>query len=136
VRGGNYDENLVYVNGFQVYRPFLTRSGQQEGMSFIHSSLVEDVRFSAGGFAANYGDRLSSVLDITYKTPDAFHASAMASLLGTEAHVEEAVNQRFNFLVGARYRSNGYLLNTLPTKGAYNPVFADAQILTNYQLNE
>jgi hypothetical protein len=136
VRGGNYDENLVYVNGFQVFRPFLTRSGQQEGMSFIHSSLVEDVRFSAGGFAANYGDRLSSVLDITYKTPDAFHASAMASLLGVEAHVEEAVNQRFNFLVGARYRSNGYFLNTLPTKGAYNPVFADAQILTNYQLNE
>ncbi len=132
VRGGNYDENLVYVNGFQVYRPFLTRSGQQEGMSFIHSSLVEDVRFSAGGFAANYGDRLSSVLDITYKTPDAFHASAMASLLGIEAHVEEAVSQRFNFLVGARYRSNGYLLNTLPTKGAYNPVFADAQILTDY----
>ena len=86
VRGGNYDENLVYVNGFQVFRPFLTRSGQQEGMSFIHSSLVEDVRFSAGGFAANYGDRLSSVLDITYKTPDAFHASAMASLLGVEAN--------------------------------------------------
>ncbi|NDE04928.1 MAG: TonB-dependent receptor, partial [Flavobacteriia bacterium] len=136
VRGGNYDENLVYVNGFQVYRPFLTRSGQQEGMSFIHSSLVQDVRFSAGGFAANYGDRLSSVLDITYKTPESFHASAMASLLGVEAHIEEAVNQRFNFLVGARYRSNGYFLNTLPTKGAYNPVFADAQILTNYQLNE
>jgi len=136
VRGGNYDENLVYVNGFQVFRPFLTRSGQQEGMSFIHSSLVEDVRFSAGGFAANYGDRLSSVLDITYKTPDEFHASAMASLLGIEAHVEESINQRFNFLVGARYRSNGYFLNSLPTKGAYNPVFADAQVLTNYQLNE
>jgi hypothetical protein len=136
VRGGNYDENLVYVNGFQVYRPFLTRSGQQEGMSFIHSSLVQDVRFSAGGFASNYGDRLSSVLDITYKTPTSFHASAMASLLGVEAHIEDAVNQRFNFLVGARYRSNGYFLNTLPTKGAYNPVFADAQVLTNYQLNE
>ncbi|MEN9421854.1 MAG: hypothetical protein RLZZ107_1333, partial [Bacteroidota bacterium] len=136
VRGGNYDENLVYVNGFQVFRPFLTRSGQQEGMSFIHSSLVEDVRFSAGGFSSNYGDRLSSVLDITYKTPETFHASAMASLLGVEAHVEEAVNQRFNFLVGARYRSNGYFLNSLPTKGAYNPVFADAQILTNYRLNE
>ncbi|MEN9941058.1 MAG: hypothetical protein RL286_554 [Bacteroidota bacterium] len=136
VRGGNYDENLVYVNGFQVFRPFLTRSGQQEGMSFIHSSLVEDVRFSAGGFSSNYGDRLSSVLDITYKTPETFHASAMASLLGVEAHVEEAVNQRFNFLVGARYRSNGYFLNSLPTKGAYNPVFADTQILTNYRLNE
>jgi len=136
VRGGNYDENLVYVNGFQVFRPFLTRSGQQEGMSFIHSSLVEDVRFSAGGFAANYGDRLSSVLDITYKTADEFNASAMASLLGVEAHVEEEVNTRFNFLVGARYRSNGYFLNTLPTKGAYNPVFADAQLLANYTLNE
>ncbi|MFM8596709.1 MAG: TonB-dependent receptor plug domain-containing protein [Flavobacteriales bacterium] len=136
VRGGNYDENLVYVNGFQVFRPFLTRSGQQEGMSFIHSSLVEDVRFSAGGFSANYGDRLSSVLDITYKTPDSFHASAMASVLGVETHVEHAVNQRFNFLVGARYRSNGYFLNTLPTKGAYNPIFLDAQILTNYRLNE
>ena len=72
VRGGNYDENLVYVNGFQVFRPFLTRSGQQEGMSFIHSALVEDVRFSAGGFDAQYGDRLSSVLDITYKTPQKF----------------------------------------------------------------
>ncbi|MFM6947355.1 MAG: TonB-dependent receptor plug domain-containing protein [Flavobacteriales bacterium] len=136
VRGGNYDENLVYVNGFQVFRPFLTRSGQQEGMSFIHSSLVEDVRFSAGGFSANYGDRLSSVLDITYKTPDSFHASAMASVLGVESHVEHALNQRFNFLVGARYRSNGYFLNTLPTKGAYNPIFKDAQILTNYRLNE
>ncbi|MEN9700412.1 MAG: hypothetical protein RLZZ301_1610 [Bacteroidota bacterium] len=136
VRGGNYDENLVYVNGFQVYRPFLTRSGQQEGMSFIHSSLVQDVRFSAGGFAAQYGDRLSSVLDITYKTPEAFHASAMASLLGVETHVEDVVGRRFNFLVGARYRSNGYFLNSLPTKGAYNPVFADAQLLTNYQLSD
>ena len=78
VRGGNYDENLVYVNGFQVFRPFLTRSGQQEGMSFIHSSLVEDVRFSAGGFAANYGDRLSSVLDITYKKPTVFKTSLIS----------------------------------------------------------
>lgn len=136
VRGGNYDENLVYVNGFQVYRPFLTRSGQQEGMSFIHSSLVESVRFSAGGFDAQYGDRLSSVLDITYKNPTKFAASAMASLLGVEASVGQEVNQRFNYLVGARYRSNGYLLNSLPTKGAYNPVFMDAQILTNYALTD
>jgi hypothetical protein len=77
VRGGNYDENLVYVNGFQVFRPFLTRSGQQEGMSFIHSALVEDVRFSAGGFDAQYGDRLSSVLDITYKKPQKFKTRAI-----------------------------------------------------------
>ncbi len=136
VRGGNYDENLVYVNGFLVYRPFLTRSGQQEGMSFIHSSLVESVRFSAGGFDAQYGDRLSSVLDITYNTPKKFGASALASLLGVEAHAEQEVSHRFNYLVGARYRSNGYLLNSLPAKGSYNPVFADAQMLLNYNLNE
>jgi len=136
VRGGNYDENLVYVNGFLIYRPFLTRSGQQEGMSFINSALVESIQFSAGGFNAQYGDKLSSVLDITYKTPTEFHGSAMASLLGVESHVEDAPTSRLNFLVGARYRSNGYLLNSLPTKGAYNPVFWDAQILTNYAINE
>jgi len=136
VRGGNYDENLVYVNGFNVYRPFLTRSGQQEGMSFINSALVESIRFSAGGFEAGYGDKLSSVLDIQYKTPTTFHASAMMSLLGVEAHVEQAPTARFNYLVGARYRANGYLLNSLPTKGSYNPVFWDAQILTNYYLRD
>lgn len=136
VRGGNYDENLVYVNGFLVYRPFLTRSGQQEGMSFIHSSLVESLRFSAGGFDAQYGDRLSSVLDITYKTPSKFNASGMASLLGVEGHAEQQIGKRFNYLVGARYRSNGYLLNSLPTKGAYNPVFADAQLLTNFEMTK
>ena len=136
VRGGNYDENLVYVNDFLVYRPFLTRSGQQEGMSFIHSALVQSVRFSAGGFDAQYGDKLSSVLDITYKTPTSFKSSLMLSLLGAEAHVEHNMNDRFNFVVGARYRSNGYLLNSLPTKGSYNPVFTDAQIATNYSINE
>lgn len=136
VRGGNYDENLVYVNGFLVYRPLLTRSGQQEGMSFIHSSLVESVRFSAGGFDAQYGDRLSSVLDITYRTPDSTKASSTVSLLGIEAHAEQSVSPHFNYIVGARYRSNGYFLNSLPTKGAYNPVFADAQILTNYSISE
>ena len=135
VRGGNYDENLVYVNGFLVYRPFLTRSGQQEGMSFIHSALVESVKFSGGGFDAVYGDKLSSVLDIEYKTPKSTKASALLSLQGTEAHVEQAVSKKFNYLVGARYRSNGYLLNSLPTKGAYNPVFMDAQVLTNFQIH-
>ncbi|MBU2019308.1 MAG: TonB-dependent receptor plug domain-containing protein, partial [Bacteroidetes bacterium] len=136
VRGGNYDENLVYVNGFQVYRPFLTRSGQQEGMSFVNSALVQDVSFSAGGFDARYGDKLSSVLDIKYKTPKKFGASAMASLLGVEAHVEQAVGSRFSYLMGARYRANGYLLNSLPAKGAYNPIFIDGQFLTNYALTE
>jgi hypothetical protein len=104
-------------------------------MSFIHSALVESVRFSAGGFDAQYGDKLSSVLDINYKTPSKFKASALLSLLGVEAHVEEAVNKKFNYLVGARYRANGYLLNSLPTKGSYNPVFMDAQFLTNYEIN-
>ncbi len=136
VRGGSYDENLVYVNGFLINRPFLTRSGQQEGMSFLHTALVQGIQFSGGGFDARYGDKLSSVLDITYKTPTEFHGSVMASLLGVEAHVEATPTARFNYLVGARYRSNGYLLNALPTKGAYNPVFYDAQILTNYSITE
>ena len=136
VRGGSYDENLVYVNGFNVYRPFLTRSGQQEGMSFINSALVSSIRFSAGGFDAQYGDRLSSVLDIEYKTPNSLRGSVMASLLGVESHLEHAPSNRFNFLVGARYRANGYLLNSLPAKGAYNPVFWDAQFLTNYAVTE
>jgi len=136
VRGGNYDENLVYVNGFLVYRPFLTRSGQQEGMSFIHSSLVESVRFSAGGFDAQYGDKLSSVLDITYKKPTSFKSSLMISLLGAEAHAEQKVGKKFDYIIGARYRSNGYLLNALPTQGSYNPVFSDAQISTNFSIKE
>jgi len=136
VRGGSYDENLVYVNGFNINRPFLTRSGQQEGMSFINSALVKDIRFSGGGFDAQYGDKLSSVLDITYKTPDSFKGSAMVSLMGLETHIENKVGSRFDYLVGVRYRNNGYLLNALPTKGSYNPVFMDAQFLTNYELNE
>lgn len=137
VRGGNYDENLVYVNGFQIYRPFLTRSGQQEGMSFINSSLVKNISFSGGGFDARYGDKLSSVLDIEYKDPsDTLKGSLVASLLSTEAHLEQQVNPRFNYLIGARYRANGYLLNSLPAQGAYNPVFWDAQFLTNVRLNE
>lgn len=138
VRGGSYDENLVYVNGFQIYRPFLTRSGQQEGMSFINSALVENVSFSGGGFDSQYGDKLSSVLDIEYRTPDdtLLKGSLVASLLGAEGHLEQKVNPRFNYIVGARYRSNGYLLNSLPTKGSYNPVFWDAQFLTNVHLNE
>lgn len=136
VRGGSFDENLVYVNGFNIYRPFLTRSGQQEGMPFINTALVKDIQFSAGGFNSEYGDKLSSVLDITYKTPDSLHGSAMVSLLGVESHIESQVGSRTNFLAGARYRSNGYFLNSLPTKGAYNPVFWDAQLLVNHSLTE
>lgn len=136
VRGGSYDENLVYVNGFNINRPFLTRSGQQEGLSFINSALVKDIRFSGGGFNAQYGDKLSSVLDITYKTPDSLKGSVTASLMGIESHFESKLGSRFDFLVGARYRNNGYLLNSLPTKGSYNPIFMDAQFLTNFQINE
>ncbi len=136
VRGGNFDENLIYLNGFQVYRPFLTRAGQQEGMSFINTDMVENIAFSAGGFTANYGDKLSSVLDITYKTPDSLIGSGSASLLGVSANIGHKVSPRFNFLAGARYRSNGYLLNALPTQGAYNPIFYDFQFLTNYTISD
>lgn len=143
VRGGSYDENLVYVNGFNIYRPFLTRSGQQEGMSFINSALVSSIQFSGGGFNAEYGDKLSSVLDITYRTPgvnirdeDSLEGSAVLSVQGIEAHIGNAASNRLNYIVGARYRSNGYLLNSLPVKGAYNPVFWDAQFLVNFAITE
>jgi hypothetical protein len=137
VRGGNYDENLVYVNDIEVYRPFLVRSSQQEGLSFLNSDLVSSVLFSAGGFEAKYGDKMSSVLDIKYKHPTKFAASAAASLLGASAHMEGATkNQRFTYLAGARYKTNQYLLNALETKGSYMPVFLDVQSLFTYKLNE
>jgi hypothetical protein len=135
VRGGNYDENLIYVNGFEIYRPFLTRAGQQEGMGFIHSALVENISFSAGGFEARYNDRLSSVLDIQYKTPDTLRASLVAGLLGVEAHIEQKI-KRLSYLAGSRFRSNGYLLNTLPARGEYNPVFWDFQFLSSYDITD
>ena len=137
VRGGNYDENLVYVNDIEIYRPFLVRSGQQEGLSFLNSDLVSSVLFSAGGFDARYGDRLSSVLDIRYKHPTSFGASASASLLGVNIHAEGASkNNRFTYLAGARYKTNQYLLNGLDTKGNYKPVFLDLQTLLTYKVNK
>ena len=136
VRGGNYDENLIYVNGIQIYRPFLVRSGQQEGLSFINSAFVDNIYFSAGGFDAYYGDKLSSVLDITYREPVKFGGSAQASLMGAQAHLEGVfAKYRGNFILGARYRANSYLLNSLPTQGDYNPTFFDAQFLSKYYLN-
>jgi hypothetical protein len=136
VRGGNYDENLIYVNGIEIYRPFLVRSGQQEGLSFINSAFVENISFSAGGFDAYYGDKLSSVLDIQYREPLKFGGSAQASFMGGQAHLEGVFGKkRGNFITGARYRNNGYLINSLPTKGDYNPTFFDYQLLTNYYLN-
>lgn len=137
VRGGNYDENLVYVNDFEIYRPFLVRSGQQEGLSFINSDLVSGVSFSIGGFQAKYGDKMSSVLDITYKRPKEFGGGAMLSLLGASAHLEGATrDQKFTFLIGLRHKSNQYLLQSQPTKGVYNPSFTDFQALINYQISK
>lgn len=134
VRGGNFDENLVYINDIEVYRPFLVRSGRQEGLSVINPDLVESVRFSAGGFSARYGDRMSSVLDITYKTPTRFGGSVSASLLGTSAHAEgRSRNGRLTFLVGGRYKTNRYLLNSLDTRGEYRPNFGDLQGLFTWK---
>ncbi|MBG0781577.1 MAG: TonB-dependent receptor [Bacteroidales bacterium] len=134
VRGGNFDENLVYVNGIEIYRPFLIRSGQQEGLSFLNSRLVSSIAFSAGGFAAEYGDKLSSVLDITYKKPEETAASLSLSLLGAEMHVEGNKN-KFTYLLGARYKTTSYILNALETKGAYRPDFTDIQSFVTYTFN-
>ena len=136
VRGGNYDENLIYVNDIEIYRPTLARSGQQEGLSFIQTELVQNIKFSAGGFEARYGDKLSSVLDIKYKDPKKFASSVSASLLGVQTHVENiSKNKRFTYLLGARYWSNQYLLSTLNVQGDYKPSFADVQTLITYHLN-
>ena len=137
VRGGNFDENLIYVNGIEIYRPFLVGSGQQEGLSFVNSQMVNNIQFSAGGFAAEYGDKMSSVLDVTYKTPREFAASLSLSLLGAEAHVEGATkNEKFSYLVGARYKNTALALGMMDTKGDYRPNFTDAQALFNYKFNE
>jgi len=136
VRGGNYDENLVFVNDIEIYRPFLVRSGQQEGQSFLNPDLVSGISFSAGGFDAKYGDKMSSVLDIRYKKPTAFAGSFDISLLGASAHVEGVFAKRFSFLLGARYKSNSYLLKSLDTKGNYKPRFFDIQGMLNYEINK
>ncbi len=136
VRGGNFDENLVYINGIEVYRPILTRSGQQEGLSIINSNLVSSILFSAGGFDAKYGDKMSSVLDIKYRKPTRFGGSADISLLGGSLHLEGvAAKNKLTWLFGFRQKSNQYLLNSLDTKGEYKPSFTDLQGLVSYQLN-
>jgi len=136
VRGGNFDENLVYVNDVEIYRPFLVRSAQQEGLSFVNSDLVSSIKFSAGGYDARYGDKMSSALDITYKRPREFGGSATISLLGASAHVEGASRtERFTYLAAYRYKTTQYLLNTLETTGDYKPQFSDFQTLLSYQLS-
>ncbi len=136
VRGGNFDENLVYVNGIEIYRPFLVRSGQQEGLSFVNSSLVSGITFSAGGFDAKYGDKMASVLDITYKTPTDFAGSFNMSLLEGSLHLEDALlDNRLTYLLGVRHKSNQYLLGTFDTKGDYKPEFTDIQSLVSFDIN-
>jgi|TARA_R110000823_G_scaffold233253_1_gene359637 hypothetical protein len=134
VRGGNYDENLVYVNEIEVYRPFLIRSGQQEGLSFVNSDLTSNVDFSAGGFQAKYGDKLSSVLDITYRRPVDFGASIDLSLLGASGSVEGiSKNGRFSGIFGIRYRDNSLFVEAKQTETNYRPKFADAQTYLTYK---
>jgi hypothetical protein len=128
VRGGNYDENLVYVNEVEVYRPFLVRSGQQEGLSFTNTDLVQNVDFSAGGFQSKYGDKLSSVLDITYRRPTKFGVAAEASLLGGSLAVDAvSKNQKWSAITGVRYRNNSLLVNSQQTETNFKPTFADVQ---------
>ncbi|WP_103191360.1 TonB-dependent receptor [Formosa algae] len=137
VRGGNYDENLVYVNGIEVYRPFLVRSGQQEGLSFVNTDMVQNVDFSAGGFQAKYGDKLSSVLDITYRKPVDFGINADLSLLGGSVSIEGiSKDSKFTSLVGLRYRDNSLLVNAKETETNYDPKFADIQTYFTYQFTD
>ncbi len=133
VRGGNFDENLLYVNGIEIFRPFLVKTGEQEGLSFLNPDLVAAIRFSSGGFESSYGDKMSSVLDIDYKVPDKFAGTAELGALGASAHLEgRAVNDKFSYLTGIRYRNNRYLLGTLDEKGHYDPSFFDFQLLLGY----
>lgn len=134
VRGGNYDENLIYVNDFEVFRPYLVRSGQQEGLSFINPEMTRSVNFYNGGFQAKYGDKLSSVLDIQYKKPKQFGGSAYIGLLEQGLHLEgSSTNNKFTYLLGVRNRSNRNLLSSQETKGNYVPSSADVQALFTYQ---
>lgn len=133
VRGGNYDENLVYVNEVEIYRPFLIRSGQQEGLSFTNTDLVQNVDFSAGGFQAKYGDKLSSVLDINYRKPSRFGLATEASFLGGSVAVDAvSKNKKWSGLAGIRYRDNSLLVNSQETSTNFRPTFADVQTNINF----
>ena len=142
VRGGNYDENLVYVNDFEIYRPQLIRAGQQEGLTFANIDLIRDLSFSSGGFEARFGDKLSSVLDVSYKRPDSTRASVGLSFLGGSAHVEGSLDagkadsyRKFRYLAGVRYKTTQYLLSSLDLKGEYTPNFTDVQTYLTYDLS-
>lgn len=132
VRGGSFDENSVYINNVEIYRPFLVRSGQQEGLSIINPNMVESIGFSTGGFEARYGDKMSSVLDIKYKKPKKFEANVAANLLGASAYVGFST-KKFSWNNGIRYKTNKYLLGSLETKGEYDPNFLDYQTYLTYE---
>jgi hypothetical protein len=137
VRGGNFDENLVYVNEIEVYRPFLIRSGQQEGLSFVNSNMVQNVAFSAGGFQAQYGDKLSSVLDITYRNPLNIGIRADMSLLGGSVTYETiSKDTKFSSITGLRYRDNSLLVKAKETETNYDPKFGDAQAYLTYKFSD
>jgi hypothetical protein len=137
VRGGNYDENLVYVNEVEIYRPFLVRSGQQEGLSFTNTDLVQNVSFSAGGFQSKYGDKISSVLDITYRKPTHFSLAAQASFLGGSLAIEDvSKNKKWSYLTGVRYRDNSLLVNSQETQTNFRPTFADVQAAINFNASK
>ncbi len=141
VRGGNYDENLIYVNDFEIFRPQLIRSGQQEGLTFPNIDLVKDLSFSSGGFEAKYGDKMSSVLDIHYKRPESFGGSASASILGASAHLEGSTTigknkRKLRYLTGARYKTTQYLLGSLDVTGEYTPNFFDFQAYLTYDISK
>ena len=142
VRGGNYDENLIFVNDIQIYRPFLVRSGNQEGLSFVNLDLTQNVKFSAGGFAAQYGDKMSSVMDVEYKKPKQLGGSFSIGLLGTSAHIEGSAKNKqkdrdiFTYLLGIRYKTNAYLLNAMETKGENKPNFFDTQMLLGWNISD
>lgn len=135
VRGGSFDENSVYINNVEVYRPFLVRSGEQEGLSIINPDMVEKVAFSTGGFEAKYGDKMSSALDITYKRPTRFEGNVQASLLGASGYVGIAT-KKLSWTNGIRYKTNRYLLGSLDTKGEYDPRFLDYQTYLSYRPNK
>ncbi|HQW93874.1 MAG TPA: TonB-dependent receptor plug domain-containing protein, partial [Ferruginibacter sp.] len=137
VRGGNYDENLIYINDFEIFRPYLVRSGQQEGLSFINPEMARNVNFYTGGFQAKYGDKMSSVLDIQYNKPVKFGGSAYVSLLEQGLHLEGAAKKgKLSYMVGVRNRSNKNLLQNQETFGSYIPSSSDAQAFISYKLNE
>ncbi len=135
VRGGSFDENSVYINNVEIYRPLLIRSGQQEGLSVINPDMVESIAFSSGGFEAKYGDKMSSALDITYRRPKKFEASVSASLLGAGAYIGFG-NKKFSMSHSVRYKTNRYLLGSLDTKGEYDPNFLDYQTYISYRPNQ